>query len=365
MSILSRRASWGIALFSLVCGCGSSGTNVVGQPGSGGGSNGGAGNAGTGASQGTGAIGTGAGGSGTGTGATGSGTGGSTSGFGGSGTGSGGVIFNLDGGIGVIPGGETKCDGLDDDGNGIIDDVDVGGDGVCDCLNIATLGYPGGWGTGNVFADWLNARSPIGAVTLQDQDLTTVNLAQFQIIVTESIVEGGSRGAPAVHPYSTAEAAALEAWVRIGGGLMTTTGYVNSSGENVNVNRLLVFAGMNYDVTSGRNAYSVNGLISDWSPHPTTDGLLVPGGTNGTAHIQNGWAPEGSGSVVGRDALGRTALLVNTVDNGRIAMWGDEWITYDKDWLNTSYKIELLWLNLLKWLSPPNQCQVPIPQTVY
>ncbi len=26
------------------------------------------------------------------------------------------------------------CDGIDNDGNGIIDDVDVGHDGVCDCL---------------------------------------------------------------------------------------------------------------------------------------------------------------------------------------------------------------------------------------
>ena len=26
------------------------------------------------------------------------------------------------------------CDGIDNDGNGIVDDVDVGHDGVCDCL---------------------------------------------------------------------------------------------------------------------------------------------------------------------------------------------------------------------------------------
>jgi hypothetical protein len=47
-------------------------------------------------------------------------------------------------------------------------------------------------------------------------------------------------------------------------------------------------------------------------------------------------------------------------------MWGDEWITYDATWNNvTGLNIELFWLNLLKWLSPPNQCQVPIPPTVY
>src|SRR5271169_6781916 len=30
------------------------------------------------------------------------------------------------------------CDGLDNDCNGIIDDLDVNGDGICDCLTIAT-----------------------------------------------------------------------------------------------------------------------------------------------------------------------------------------------------------------------------------
>src|SRR6476661_8641828 len=35
------------------------------------------------------------------------------------------------------------CDGKDNDGNGVTDDVDAQGDGVCDCLNIATIGEIG------------------------------------------------------------------------------------------------------------------------------------------------------------------------------------------------------------------------------
>ena len=35
------------------------------------------------------------------------------------------------------------CDGVDNDGDGIIDNVDKEKDGVCDCLNIATIGAIG------------------------------------------------------------------------------------------------------------------------------------------------------------------------------------------------------------------------------
>src|SRR5215471_12066654 len=75
---------------------------------------------------------------------------------------------------GTAAGGHSSteiCDGIDNDGNGIIDDVDVGHDGICDCLLIATLGVPGTWGQGDVFAAWLSSRSNFGAADLNDQVL--------------------------------------------------------------------------------------------------------------------------------------------------------------------------------------------------
>ena len=37
-------------------------------------------------------------------------------------------------------------------------------------------------------------------------------------------------------------------------------------------------------------------------------------------------------------------------------------MTYDSEWANvTDEQVELFWLNILKWLSPPKTCQVPIP----
>src|SRR5689334_20015914 len=34
---------------------------------------------------------------------------------------------------------ETTCNRIDDDCNGVVDDVDVGKDGICDCLGILIL----------------------------------------------------------------------------------------------------------------------------------------------------------------------------------------------------------------------------------
>jgi hypothetical protein len=239
--------------------------------------------------------------------------------------------------------------------NGIIDDVDAGGDGVCDCLKVATLGFPGGWGITSMFTNWLPAMGAAAATSLGDQVLTSVDLTQFQVVVSLSvIITGVPLGkAPPVHAYSVAEQSALETWVRSGGGFMTTTGMTKSSSENINVNQLLAFAGMIYDVTSPTNTYSVNGQISDWTLHATTAGVAL------TA-TQNGWAPSGSGTIVARDASYGTALLVNTIDNGRIAAWGDDWITYEAAWIAT-YDTERLWKNLFKWLPPPDRCQVPLP----
>ena len=77
--------------------------------------------------------------------------------------------------------------GVDNDLDGIIDDVDEGDDGICDCLIIATIGQPGEWGDGDVFAAWLDERSDIGATPLADQVLTAELLEPFQVIVVQDV----------------------------------------------------------------------------------------------------------------------------------------------------------------------------------
>ncbi len=260
-------------------------------------------------------------------------------------------------------GAEDSCDGIDNDGNGIIDDVDAGQDGVCDCLNIGTLGHIGPWSDGgNIFATWLNARSPQGAVELGDQVLTAELLAPLQVIVvlhvhTEAVSANGNNAptAPAHHAFSDDETSVFEAWVRAGGGVMTTIGYFgNESAEVVNVNKLLSTVGAGYSTSE----FGLNGFISNWGAHAVTDGLS-------NIFTDNGTAVDGAGTDVAWDGDDRVALEVLEADSGRVAVWGDEWITYDSEWADVEdQQVELFWLNLLKWLTPPNVCQVPIPATV-
>ena len=252
------------------------------------------------------------------------------------------------------------CDGLDNDSNGIIDDVDAGHDGVCDCLNIATIGHIGPWSNGgNIFKSWLDARSPLGAVELADEELTADNLKKFQIIVVlhadTTDIENNGLKAPGHHVFATGEASAVEAWVRGGGGVMTTIGYTgNEANEVVNVNKLLAPLGMGYSATK----LDLTGNVNDWVAHPVSDGI-----TN--IFTDNGVEPDGPSGMTIAHGGDKIALQVAQADMGRVAVWGDEWVTYDSEWADVDgQQVEHFWLNLLKWLSPPAQCQVPIPPRV-
>jgi hypothetical protein len=258
--------------------------------------------------------------------------------------------------------GEDACNGADDDANGIVDDVDVDHDGVCDCLKIATIGRAGIWGASTLFASWLSSRGASAAVDLGDQVLTSALLAPYEVIVIldASTVALRDKGVtlPASHVYSAAEAQALGAWVtNQGGGVMTTTGYTSQEALEVgNVNTLLAFSGMAYSTT----LTAPNGDVTRLDPHPVTSGILK-------LAIEKGWPPaEGAGQTLAWDASNRVALRVHTAGAGRIVMWGDEWITYDDYWASRpDLDIELFWLNVIKWLTPPKQCQVPIPPIVH
>lgn len=252
------------------------------------------------------------------------------------------------------------CDGIDNDGNDIIDDVDVGHDGICDCLNIATLGQIGPWSNGgNVFASWLNARSPQGAVALDDQVLTADVLRPFQVVVALHVgtmdVVSNKITARGHHAFSDAEVEAFHAWVQNGGGAMTTIGYFSDEAkEVVNVNKLLTPLGVGYSTTN----LDLNGFVTDFTSHPLTLGIS-------SINTQNGVEPASLGTALAHGPNQRLALTVNEVDKGRVVVWGDEWITYDSEWADVkNQQVELFWVNILKWLSPPNTCQVPIPPEI-
>ena len=242
------------------------------------------------------------------------------------------------------------CDGVDNDANGVIDDVDSGGDGICDCIRIATLGLAGEWGEGDVFAQWLTARASDGAHDLNDEVLTAERLSEFQIVVVQDVSK-------MERTYAPEEVAALDAWVRQGGGLMTLIGYADPD-EIENVNLLLAPFGLSY---GSQQILQKNGgstvPISGWDAHPITEGIMAVG-------VDNGYPVTGGGTLFANEGgfdVGRAL----EVDAGHVEVWGDEWITYNSEWTDhPDYQVERFWVNSIKWLSPINECQVPIPDDI-
>jgi hypothetical protein len=242
------------------------------------------------------------------------------------------------------------CDGIDNDGNGIVDDLDVGKDGICDCLRIATLGEVGNAGQGDVFGAWLNSRSVSGAIPLKGETLTRALLDKYQVIVAQNVSDksGG---------YSADEVAALTGWVKAGGGFITLIGYAGPS-EVANVNQLLTPLGASYEAKpilpkNGANTIS----ISTWNAHPVTDGIKLVG-------VDNGYPVQGTATTLASKD-GYDVLKVAQVGAGHIVVWGDEWITFNSEWVgHPDYQVERFWLNMIKWSTPAKECQVPVPSTV-
>jgi len=262
------------------------------------------------------------------------------------------------------------CDGIDNDSNGVIDDVDVGHDGICDCLVIGTIGHIGPWSDGgDLFANWISTRSPLGAVALEDQELTPDLLRPFQILVVlyVDVVDAESTSGvitPAHHAFTDAEAAAFQEWVANGGGVMTTIGYMGTeTTEVVNVNRLLNPLGLGYSSTK----VNLDGYVERWEQHPVTYGVSRIFTADGTEPDGLGTDGLGAGvTTLAWDNRDRVALQVGEFGAGRIVVWGDEWLTYDSEWVDiTDQQVELFWLNIFKWLSPPDLCQVPIPEILH
>ncbi len=239
------------------------------------------------------------------------------------------------------------CDGIDNDGNGFVDDVDVGDDGVCDCLRIATLGEAGPWGEGDVFATWLEERSDDGAHPLGAQELTDELLGAYQIIVVQDVSVIG-------RSYAESEVEALQNFIDAGGGVMTMIGYAGPT-EIENVNLLLGPWGLSYGPTQILGGSGGATLpVTQWMAHPISAGITSVG-------VDNGYPVQGAGTVFAQQGGWDVGRALDT-GSGHIAMWGDEWISYDSEWTDhPEYQVEQFWLNAIHWLTPVEDCQIPLP----
>jgi hypothetical protein len=262
-------------------------------------------------------------------------------------------------------GSEESCDGVDDNDNGIVDDVDVGKDGLCDCLAIGLLGEAANWGGDtNAFMDWLTERSSITPVRIAPGTAISADtFADLDVVILENLAQKGYSGG-----YSAGEISAFGDWVESGGGVVGLTGYSANDQDVDATNQLLDPLGVSYaaiGLGSGLfpgtdKAITVDGFIK----HPTTEGVEAIG-------IYYGYPVAGDGKVVIEQDGSDLAIAKDQIggeNGGKVFLWGDEWITYTPLWVDKEkypdFTVARFWLSVIKWLTPAQDCQVEIPPTI-
>ncbi|MEO8178931.1 MAG: hypothetical protein ABI895_08870 [Deltaproteobacteria bacterium] len=337
-------------------------------------------------------------------------------------------------------GSESACDGLDENMNGITDDVDKGKDGLCDCLHIGFLGElasDAGNNTG-AFESWLNARSDVAVRHLGARDtITPEALADLQVLVVGNLRQRGNAG------FSAAELEAFRQWIDSGGGVMTLAGYTANANDMVPTVALLQPTGLGYQyqglgagvlgvVMNGPPPVIVHGIVAP--DHPTMEGITALG-------VFNAYPVTGDGTVIVREGTYNLAMA-KELGGGHVYAFSDEWITQDVLWRplarpqtpcqqsctecanqcancdtqcancqmqpceggqqaatdggvcrrgcdqsctqcgtncqtceqactacsaleqNDTLDIPRFWLNVIRWLTPANECQVPVPDRI-
>ncbi len=257
---------------------------------------------------------------------------------------------------------QPPCDGVDNDNDGIIDDIDVGGDGICDCLQVVTLGERISKGASQsdttAFVGWLQGLGSLPPREVHNRVLTPVDLAGADVVVVQNIAD---------KIYSSAELQILNDFVAGGGGVMTMAGYSGSDADANNVNNLLKRLQAPYYDSAGRGPGLWNSgqegsvSITGFTPaHPISTNVNAVG-------VYYGYPVTGGPTdslTVASDGLGIVGKT-STLGKGKVFVWADEWITFSSDWTQRpTYSVPNFWANTMKFLSPDGECKVEIPKVV-
>lgn len=245
-------------------------------------------------------------------------------------------------GGGCVPA-EEVCNEIDDDCDGLIDNVDVGMDGICDCLSIALVGNEGANPSAE-FQAWLEAQgTQVDRInTNPNEPLDKGTLEKYDIIILDWLVRG----------YTADEAAATKSWIEAGGGLMSMTGHTNSQSVADRPNSLIGPMGLSYNTSKG----FFSGPITNFTDHPINTDLtsvsfygglyvdIVEDGVGVNEPIM--FLPQGPVGVV-QDRM-----------NGSLFIFGDEWVEFDSEWKNIP-QIKQFWVQVLSYIGPKEFCLLP------
>ena len=239
------------------------------------------------------------------------------------------------------------CNDLDDDCNNKIDDVDVGMDGVCDCLSIALVGNEGA-NPSSEFQAYLEDQGTttvrINSNVLNDINapLTPAELNKYDIIILDWLQR----------TYTPQEAADMQAWVEAGGGLMTMTGHVNNNTVIDRPNTFIGPMGLTYNGSQG----FFSGPVTNFAPHPINAGLtsLTFAGGLYIDIVDDGIGVNQTIMTLPPGPVG----VVQERMKGRVFVFGDEWVEFDSQWMNMP-DIKQFWVQTLVYLGPKDSCVVP------
>ncbi len=296
--------------------------------------------------------------------------------------------------------GESSNAGAGASGNGTVGIVMTTGSGGprcdeagnCACINIGMLGrfpnygaVPGSDDT-EALNGWLNTNSSATVDAFVTKPaLTEEFLANYDVLILQALEN--AEGAGNQWQFSADEKSTFEAWVRQGGGVIALQGYGGDPAEATPTNELLAFTGLQYTGLTGPGDTALPGSCPNeccyclgnsipttgFDPaHPISANITAVGSYYGRSISAPADAQivASSGNIV----YGATVQ----VDNGRVFMFHDEWVTYSSQWNGTglqtdcrtldmnhscynvhpsnNYQVPQFWYNSLRWASGNVTC---------